>query len=85
MKHISPVLFAIMVLAAACAVEANPEKEWVSLFNGRDLDGWIVKTKGYPAGENPWNLFRVEDGKISEYLVTLQVIFVLEEPGTKAA
>ena len=23
---------------------------------------------------------RVEDGKISEYLVTLQVIFVLEEP-----
>jgi flavin-binding protein dodecin len=23
---------------------------------------------------------RVEDGKIAEYLVTLQVIFVLEEP-----
>ncbi len=24
---------------------------------------------------------RVEDGKISEYLVTLRVIFLLEEPG----
>jgi hypothetical protein len=38
---------------------------WISLFNGKNLDGWIVKTKGTPAGENPGNLFRVEDGALT--------------------
>ena len=35
---------------------------WTALFNGRDLDGWIPKIKGYPSGENFANTFRVEDG-----------------------
>lgn len=39
-----------------------PQQEWVSLFNGKDLDGWTVKITGYPAGENFGNTFRVEDG-----------------------
>ena len=36
--------------------------DWVQLFNGRDLDGWVVKFKGRPLGENLNNTFRVEDG-----------------------
>src|SRR4051794_33937062 len=28
------------------------EEGWVSLFNGKDLEGWTPKVKGYPAGEN---------------------------------
>ncbi len=36
--------------------------EWQPLFNGRDLDGWIPKIKGFPLGENHLRTFRVEDG-----------------------
>lgn len=38
--------------------------DWVQLFNGKDLSGWIPKIKGYAAGENFGNTFRVEDGVI---------------------
>jgi hypothetical protein len=47
--------------------EAAPGKspsaeKWIRLFNGRDLTGWTPKIKGYAAGENYGNTFRVEDG-----------------------
>jgi hypothetical protein len=35
---------------------------WVSIFNGKNLDGWIPKVTGYKSGENPLNLFHVENG-----------------------
>jgi hypothetical protein len=35
---------------------------WIPLFNGKDLDGWTPKIKGYPLGENYGNTFRVENG-----------------------
>ncbi|MGH9320829.1 MAG: 3-keto-disaccharide hydrolase [Vicinamibacteria bacterium] len=41
---------------------AAEEPEWLSLFNGRDLEGWIPKIAGYDVGENYGNTFRVEDG-----------------------
>jgi len=40
---------------------ARPE-DWIQLFNGKDLTGWIPKIKGYPVGENFGRTFRVEDG-----------------------
>ena len=36
--------------------------EWIDLFNGRDLDGWVPKITGYDLGENFARTFRVEDG-----------------------
>lgn len=39
-------------------------EEWVDLFNGKDLDDWIIKIAGSPPGENTLNTFRLEDGKI---------------------
>lgn len=50
--------------AARAAEEPGKEKkeQWVPLFNGKNLDGWIPKIKGFPAGENFANTFRVEDG-----------------------
>lgn len=36
--------------------------EWISLFNGKDLQGWTSKIAGYPLGENFGHTFRVEDG-----------------------
>jgi hypothetical protein len=37
-------------------------KEWVQLFNGRDLADWDIKFKGQPLGVNLNDTFRVEDG-----------------------
>jgi len=35
---------------------------WIPLFNGKDLDGWKPKIRGYDLGENYGNTFRVENG-----------------------
>src|ERR1044071_2311353 len=40
------------------------KKEWVSLFNGKDINDWIPKINHHEAGENFGNTFRVEDGII---------------------
>lgn len=37
-------------------------RQWIPLFNGRDLTGWTAKIKGHPLGENWADTFRVEDG-----------------------
>jgi hypothetical protein len=41
------------------------EKKWVSIFNGKNLEGWTMKISGYPLGENFGNTFRVENGILS--------------------
>jgi hypothetical protein len=46
---------------------ANPSadrKDWIQLFNGKDLDGWVPKIKGYALGENFGDTFRVENGNL---------------------
>lgn len=40
----------------------NDDEKWISLFNGKNLDGWTVKIAGHPMGENYADTFRVEDG-----------------------
>lgn len=45
-------------------LEKQPTENWISLFNGTDLDGWTPKIKGYDFGDNIQNTFRVEDGVI---------------------
>ncbi len=44
------------------AVEKSAEENWVQLFNGKDLNDWQIKFKGFELGENFNNTFRVEDG-----------------------
>ena len=39
--------------------------QWISLFNGHDLDGWQVKIASHELGENFGNTFRVEDGAMT--------------------
>jgi hypothetical protein len=63
---------ALTVLAActalvACAPKqkaqvAAPAGNWISLFNGKNLDDWTVKIAGQDVGDNYRNTFRVEDG-----------------------
>jgi hypothetical protein len=53
----------LLLAAPALAHAADPaQKEWVSLFNGKDLTGWVPKITGYEAGENFGGTFRVENG-----------------------
>ena len=37
-------------------------KDWIQLFNGRDLDGWTAKFAKHDLGENFNDTFRVENG-----------------------
>lgn len=43
----------------------QPDKpEWIPLFNGQNIDDWIVKIHHHEVGENYGNTFRVKDGII---------------------
>ncbi|MBN2329794.1 MAG: DUF1080 domain-containing protein [Candidatus Omnitrophica bacterium] len=54
---------ALLLASEAAASENDGEKEeWISLFNGKNLNGWIPKFAGHKLGENYNNTFRVEDG-----------------------
>lgn len=50
------------VVAVSQADEPLPKNEWVQLFNGKNLEGWTPKIRGYELGDNFGNTFRVEDG-----------------------
>ena len=61
----------LAVASTACAgaqlgsANNDPDrKEWIDLFNGRNLDGWTAKFAKHEVGENYANTFRVVDGMI---------------------
>jgi hypothetical protein len=60
--------FSLLMLIASecglprCAAAEPAAEEWVPLFNGESLEGWTPKIRGYAAGENFGDTFRVEDG-----------------------
>lgn len=54
----------LLAAVAVAAAEPPPADQWLPLFNGRDLDGWIPKIRGHPVGENFADTFRVEQGAI---------------------
>lgn len=55
---------AILALGAALVAGAQTagDENWIQLFNGKDLEGWTPKIRGYEVGENFGNTFRVRDG-----------------------
>ncbi|MEO6329126.1 MAG: DUF1080 domain-containing protein [Ginsengibacter sp.] len=69
MKHLPLLLifcpFLLQSYFSKVPLRQADTKKWVSLFNGKNLDGWTPKISGYPAGENFGNTFRVEDGILS--------------------
>lgn len=55
----------ILLGAQAVAAQAGARRsDWIQLFNGRDLDGWVVKTYHHEVGEDTLRTFRVEDGMV---------------------
>lgn len=51
----------VLVLSGAAGQDRESE-EWIQLFNGKNLDGWIPKVRGHETGVNFGNTFRVRDG-----------------------
>lgn len=57
------ILFAFLI--ASCSTRSNvAENEWMQLFNGKDIEDWIVKVHHHDAGVNFGNTFRVEENMI---------------------
>jgi hypothetical protein len=52
----------LVLLSLAAFVAPVGAGNWIPLFNGRDLDGWTPKFANHQVGENPNDIFRVEDG-----------------------
>ncbi|SHE96365.1 protein of unknown function [Fodinibius roseus] len=63
-------LLCLMVVTTALLPLKNDQvtasgEDWISLFNGEDLEGWTPKFAGYEPGINYNNTFRVEDGLLT--------------------
>ena len=67
LRH-SLVASALLVAAVALAAPAHASaadtdnRPWVQLFDGKSLDGWTPKIRGFEAGVNFADTFRVQDG-----------------------
>jgi hypothetical protein len=55
-------LFAGGPAYAAVPAQTPDQEEWIDLFNGKNLNNWSIKIRGFPLGENAFNTFRVADG-----------------------
>jgi hypothetical protein len=54
-------LAVLLIPVGATAGEPDAE-EWIPLFNGESLDGWVPKIAGFEVGDNHADTFRAEDG-----------------------
>ncbi|WP_132055816.1 3-keto-disaccharide hydrolase [Pseudocnuella soli] len=68
MKRFQLALLIFSIALISCSggkMAAGKNDGWTTLFNGKNLDGWVVKIAGHPQGENFGNTFRVQDGILS--------------------
>lgn len=56
--------FLLFLLCFAGTLSAQSSGRWITLFNGKNLDGWTAKISGYEAGDNFADTYRVENGVI---------------------
>jgi hypothetical protein len=61
---VAPLLFSLFLISCSSADQDTDDGEWRSLFNGKDLNGWIPKFHRHDVGDNYANTFRVVDGVI---------------------
>jgi hypothetical protein len=55
-------LVLVLTIFFAAALPLQAQEEWIQLFNGKDLDGWIPKIRYHELGDNFGDTFRVENG-----------------------
>jgi hypothetical protein len=58
------ILAGVVVYQTRTPAQQRPQdvRQWLQLFNGRDLSDWTIKFAKHDLGENFRNTFRVEDG-----------------------
>lgn len=64
MKKITSILTFLVSAYSFTLISCNEKSEWESLFNGKNLDGWVVKFYHHEVGDNYRNTFRVVDSVI---------------------
>ena len=70
MKSFFNILLIVLVLSSffnckkKVSTKIESDNKWKSLFNGENLNDWIVKINGYELHDNHLNTFRVENGSI---------------------
>lgn len=59
-------LLLLTIVAAGCnnSKKIAAGKQWANLFNGKDINDWIIKIQHHEVNENFGNTFRVEEGII---------------------
>ena len=68
MKSFFNILLIVLVLSSffnckkSNSNKTETDNKWKSLFNGENLEGWVVKINGYELHNNYLNTFRVENG-----------------------
>ncbi len=55
------VLFLLLATLTASG-QSHAKEDWIQLFNGKNLVGWVPKIRGHETGENFANTFRVKNG-----------------------
>ena len=70
LKTLSIISFCCILFLFTCKGKTEKIKdlkktEWVNLLSKNNLEDWIVKIKGHPAGDNYKNTFRINDGILS--------------------
>lgn len=58
----STVIVVLILLTYSC--KQKIDREWIPIFNGKDLNGWTPKFTGQEYGKNYLNTFQVKDGKL---------------------
>ncbi|QIA06399.1 3-keto-disaccharide hydrolase [Draconibacterium halophilum] len=67
MNTLKTYLVAILIIASVSCTHKKPKSnknEWRSLFNGKDLTGWVAKFHHHKLGDNYANTFRVDNGTL---------------------
>lgn len=62
-QRIFTFLFLILIFQS-CKDAPKLNEEWIDLFNGKDINDWIVKIHHYETGDNFDSTFRVKDNMI---------------------
>ncbi len=64
-QYIKNITLSLMIiLFISLPLNAQDEGEWISIFNGENLDGWTIKFSGQDLGVNYRDTVRVEDGML---------------------
>jgi hypothetical protein len=64
MKRYIYTVVVLLLFVGCTSKQQQPAAQWIKLFNGTDINDWIVKIHHHDPGVNFGNTFRVEDGMI---------------------